>query len=204
MATCSIKNCILEDEYNCDYAINNEISKVAIDYNYYTQEEYYETVYQLEHNNKTHTYDILIKDPTLGNSILLKKANYTGSNTIIGLSGHVCHLYFESEFAIQNDEAFQLENLQSLPYCKSVRIYSPVLYNFFYNDRFQLEDNQKKKEYLLHVDYSDREKIIEIGKENIRKIIVSDNLLYRKPGSKNVTFSFTFTKYLEIKQVCNM
>jgi len=162
-----------DEDYRCKYCMkDDDIVRVEIEYDIGKEIEK-NGVRVISVNTIYKDRDILVVDSENHRYLLLKSAYYVGSSSKYGTYDDGECVSFESSTYMEADSADSLMKLPPRPKVNRIRIYSSDVATYLRHPSVNLLTSDN--EISIIVSRENYEKVVELNKNNIRRIVISDD-----------------------------
>lgn len=172
MAVCYFDN-KYDEKYDCQYEIKNDGIEVIVNYDIMDEIPEIDGMRTFGSNTKFKERDILIIDHLAKMNYLLKKAYYHGHSEVLGTpdGGYKTKFFARYYFKYGNYE--KLCDIPNNKNIKKIRIYSKIINEFIGYPSVLKEENEN--EYIIKLKKDVVKQKIEINKNNIKNLKISDD-----------------------------
>ena len=172
MAVCYFNN-DYDKRYICDYEKKNNGIEVIVDYEIDEEIEAINGIKTFGTNTKFEHRDILIIDSKNKNNFLLKDAYYNGHSESWGTPDGGTKTKFFSRCYLYHKSYEKLTDLLKTPKTNKIRIYSNAINDYIGHP--SLYEKSTDEEYIIKLKKDPEKRKIEIKKNNIKSLTISDD-----------------------------
>lgn len=191
-----------EEKYNCLYEVKDNVIEVTVDYNIMDEIPAINGIRSYGSNTEFKKRDILIIDYQSKMSYLLKNAQYWGHSEIIGTPDGGDSTKFVATYYFKNSNYKKLCDISKGCGIEKIRVYSNMINELIGYP--SLSRKETEDEYVIELKRKTVKQKLEINKNNVRSLVVSDD--WKSVHSrKNNNIDIELSGYIEIemeKSIC--
>ena len=185
--------CYIHENYDvphrCVYCIKKDMIEVDVEYDIGDEIETENGIRILGDSTRFKERDILIVDSQNKNNFLLKDAYFAGRSSVYGTPDGGTRTKFQTRKYFEHVDYEKLANLQNMPKVTDIRIYSKAINELIGYPSLRIEDDES--EYKIILSRKKKSNEIELNKNGIKKIRITDDWTSKKDGRQgDITIGF--------------
>jgi len=184
-----------DEKYDCQYEVNKDGIEVVVNYDIDEEIPAIDGVKMFGSNTEFKERDILIIDYKTKMNYLLKSAHYNGHSEVLGNPDGGYKTKFFSRCYFFDKDYEKLCDLSQNNGIKKIRVYSQIINDLIGHPSLYKEKNES--EYIIKLKKNTIKEKIEINKNNVKSLIISDDWT-SEHVYKNNEINIKLNGYIEI------
>ena len=194
MAVCYF-NKNYDEKYDCIYEVKEDGIEVIVSYDINNELPETNGMMVFSSNTKFNKRDILIIDYQTRMNYLLKEAFYHGHSETFGTPDGGYKTKFFSSIYFYNKDYENLCNITDKNNISQIKVYSDTINDIIGHPSLYKEKNED--EYIIKLKKKPEKQVIDINKNNIKSIAISDDWI-SEHNHKNNKIDINLSGYVEI------